>query len=147
MTWQTLLAQKRVKPHKTSRRELEALRRIVDRDLADASIPGLSADRSFATAYSAVLQLAKMAIACTGHRVTGPAYHQTTLAAVRLALGPRIDLLVAYFELCRRKRNKLEYDSAEIVNEDEAQELLQKAREFRAVVQTWTRGSHPPLAR
>jgi len=61
MSWQQLQAHHRVQPHTTSHRELDGLRAIVARDLKDARVPGLSTDRQFATAYNAVLQLAKMA--------------------------------------------------------------------------------------
>ena len=61
MTWQNLLAARRAKRHKTSRQELDGLRAIVERDLKDAAVAGLSEDRRFATAYNAVLQLATMA--------------------------------------------------------------------------------------
>lgn len=40
------------------------MRALIARDLADASLAGLSADRRFATAYNAALQAANMAIAC-----------------------------------------------------------------------------------
>jgi hypothetical protein len=40
------------------------MRALVARDLADAQVPGLSADRRFATTYNAVLQAANMAISC-----------------------------------------------------------------------------------
>jgi len=41
---------------------------VVERDLADASIPQLSPDRRFATAYNAVLQAAKAITYCEGYR-------------------------------------------------------------------------------
>jgi len=44
------------------------LRKLVARDLLDAAVPGLSADRTFATAYNAVLQLSKPALAAAGYR-------------------------------------------------------------------------------
>jgi hypothetical protein len=40
------------------------MRALVARDLADATVAGLSADRRFATAYNAGLLAANMAIAC-----------------------------------------------------------------------------------
>ncbi len=64
------------------------MRAVIKRDLADASIKGLSEDRRFATAYNAALQIAKMAIACAGYRLaTRPGHHRLTLDAARLALG------------------------------------------------------------
>jgi hypothetical protein len=61
-----LLANRRIERHLTSSNELAGLRKPIARDMADASVPGLSADRTFTTAYNAVLQLSKVALACAG---------------------------------------------------------------------------------
>ena len=88
MTWATLLANHDVQPHRTSKHELNDMRALVARDLADARIAGLSADRRFATAYNAALQAAHMAIACAGYRVTAKTgHHKITFYSVNLALG------------------------------------------------------------
>lgn len=70
MTWTQLVANREVQRHRTSKRELDSIRAIILRDLADASVKGVSADRRFATAYNVALQAAKMAIASSGYRVT-----------------------------------------------------------------------------
>jgi hypothetical protein len=78
-----LLASRDVQRHRTSKRELDELRTLVARDLADARVHGLSADRRFATAYNAALQTANMAVACAGYRVTAKTgHHKVTLDAV-----------------------------------------------------------------
>jgi hypothetical protein len=123
--------------------ELEGLRSVIKRDIADAAIPGLSADRCFATAYNAALQSSKMAIACAGYRVSGPGAHQASFEAVQLAVGPGIANLAAYFETCRRKRNTLDYDVAYVTSDAEAAEVLQKADEFRKEVEAWIAKHHP----
>jgi hypothetical protein len=66
MTWTTLLASNDVQRHRTSKQELDGMRALIKRDLADAAVAGLSADRRFATGYNAALQAANMAIACAG---------------------------------------------------------------------------------
>jgi hypothetical protein len=83
-----LLANRRIERHLTSSNELAGLRKFIARDMADASVPGLSADRTFATAYDAVLQLSKMALACAGYRVSAtlPGHHQVTFEAAALIL-------------------------------------------------------------
>ena len=53
MTWTQLLANNEVQRHPTSKKELDRLRAVIRRDLADASLDGASADRRFATAYNA----------------------------------------------------------------------------------------------
>ena len=94
-----------VNTHTTSRQEIENLRELVNRDLKDAEIDGLSDDRRFATAYNAVLQLSKMAITCSGYRVSANkvGHHRTTFEAVKNAIGT-VDVrnLADYFETCRR---------------------------------------------
>jgi hypothetical protein len=99
MSWQPLRNANRVRPHATSKPEPDDLRTVIQRDLHDAAISGLSADRSFATAYNAALQTAKMAIACAGYRVVGQGHHQVSFEAAELAVGARVSNLVAYFEL------------------------------------------------
>ena len=116
---------------------------MVTRDLGDAKISALSADRRFATAYNAALQSAKMAIACAGYRVTGTGAHQISFEAAVLAMGQGVATLTAYFETCRRKRNTLDYDTADIISETEADELVQKADEFHREVEAWIATDHP----
>jgi uncharacterized protein (UPF0332 family) len=138
MGWRTLLASRVVQQHKTSVKEIEGLRQLVTRDLADAAIEGLSADRRFATAYNAVLQLSKMAIACAGYRVTsGAGHHQKSFEAVKIGLGKPSEPLADYFDTCRRKRNLIDYDASEVVTDTEAEELLEKAEEFQEMVEEW----------
>lgn len=143
MTWQQLLAANKVQPHITSLRELTDLRALVARDLNDAALPGLSDDRRFATAYNAILQLGKMVIACSGYRVTGVGHHQTTIAALALAMGSGVSTLVAYFDTCRRKRNILDYDMAQVISSTEAAEILKKANQFQQIVESWIAQHYP----
>jgi uncharacterized protein (UPF0332 family) len=146
MSWQQLLTAHQVQRHTPSRHELDGLRAIVDRDLSDAQVPGLSTDRKFATAYNAVLQLAKMAIACAGYRVVGHGHHLTTFEAVELAMGRSVVRLATYFETCRRKRNMLDYDMANVATDTEVDELLEKAEEFRQLVEQWIVQQYPQFA-
>jgi uncharacterized protein (UPF0332 family) len=144
MTWQQLLNARQVQAHTTSQQELDDLRTVIERDLRDAGIVGLSADRSFATSYNAALQAAKMAIACAGYRVVAKkGHHQATYEAAELAVGPGVSSLLAYFETCRRKRNTVDYDVANVVSDTEAAELLQKAQEFAQEVEAWIAKHHP----
>jgi hypothetical protein len=147
MTWQQLLKTRRAERHRTSKHELDGLRAVVERDLRDASVAGLSDDRRFATAYNCVLQLATMAIACAGYRVTAKqGHHENTFVALELALGPRVANLAKYFNTCRRKRNLVDYNLANVVTETELDELLEKAVELRATIEDWIARNHPQPA-
>ncbi len=146
MTWKKLLTEKRVEAHKTSKQELDDLRSAVERNLHDAAVKGLSADNSFGMAYEAGLLLAKMAIACAGYRVKGLGAHQTTFAALKLAVGPSMAKTASYLERCRRKRNELSYDSAGVVTDTEAAEILAKVRSMQKALEEWIAKNHPALA-
>ena len=113
--------------------------------MADASVDGVSADRRFATAYNAVLQAAKMAIACAGYRVVGAGHHRISFAVVKLAIGKAADAYSDYFDRCRRKRNVIDYDDAFVATETEAKEIMTKAKEFFEVVEHWIAKTHPLL--
>jgi hypothetical protein len=89
VTWTKLLANKEAQRHKTSKKELDNMRALIARDLADAGIAGLSADRRFATAYNAALQAANMAIVCAGYRIMSKVgHHRVSLESTKL-VNPR----------------------------------------------------------
>lgn len=140
-----LLNNRKIRTHNSSVEEIEGLREVVNRDIADASIEALSNDRRFATAYNAVLQSSTMALACAGYRVSsGAGHHLKTFEAIKTAIGTNeAENLTDYFDLCRRKRNNIDYDSAEVVSETEATELLEKAREFQTLVEEWIENNYP----
>lgn len=139
------MADQKIRAHTTSKRELDDLRDIVDRDLQDAAVTGLSTDRRFATAYNAALQTATMAIVCAGYRTTGLAHHQTTFEAAELALGPTSVPMIVYFDTCRRKRNSVDYDRARVASETEANEIATKAQSFYQSVENWITINHQSL--
>lgn len=146
MSWQNLLANGSVNAHTTSQQEIGNLRELVNRDLQDAEIEGLSDDRRFATAYNAVLQLSKMAIACSGYRVSSNkvGHHRTTFEAVKEAIVTQdVENLADYFETCRRKRNLIDYDATEVASETEADELVKKGREFQTIIEDWISDNYP----
>ena len=116
---------------------------MVARDLADADIEELSADRRFATAYNAALQASKMTLACSGYRVTGQGHHQTSFEALDLALGPQASSYANLFETCRRKRNMVDYDMSGITSRTEVDELIRETKDFVAMVEVWISKNHP----
>src|SRR5207249_10728927 len=114
----------------------------------DAQVAGLSADRRFATANNAALQTANMAIACAGYRVTAKTGHQrVTVDAITLALGAAVSFYADYFETCRRKRNVIDYTRSHVATDSEADEIVNKAREFYNIVEAWIEAKFQSLRR
>ena len=110
-TWQQWLAKGDVKTHQTSKQEIENLRALIVRDLADAGIMGLSADRRFATAYNAALQTGTIAIACFGYRVSARSgHHKVTFEDAAAALGEKAVELADYRHVPQEAKRHRLYD-------------------------------------
>ena len=146
MTWTKLLASRDVQRHRTSKKELDDIRALIARDLADAGVAAVSADRRFAAAYNAALLTAHMVIACAGYRVTAKAgHHKVAFDAITLTLGAGASKYAEYFERCRRKR--IDYTRSHVATETEAQEILEKATEFHGFVEAWIDSNYATLRR
>lgn len=147
MSLENLLARGRLKEHKTSIKEITDLLKVVERDIADASIKELSSDRCFATAYNAVLQLATIALYCKGYRPTGTGHHFTVFQTLKHTLGEEGQDLADYFDACRVKRNMTDYDRAGQVPDKEAKELLNEAMIFKRKINDWLLKNYPNFLR
>ena len=148
MSWTKLLASKEAQRHKTSKKELDNIRALIARDLADVAIAGLSADRRFATAHNAALQAANMAIACAGYRIMSKVgHHRVSLESTKLVLRKPAHKYADYFETCRRKRNTIDYTFSNVATETEAKEILVEAIAFYNQVEDWITKSHPALGK
>jgi uncharacterized protein (UPF0332 family) len=146
VTWTSLLASKKAQRHTTSKNELDDMRELIARDLKDAGVTEISADRRFATAYNAALQAANMAVACAGYRISSMSgHHKIALESAQLALGKAANEYADYFETCRRKRNMIDYTRPRMATDTEAKEALQSAREFVELVENWITKNHPAL--
>ena len=146
MTWTKLLANKDAQKRKTSKKELDNMRALIARDLADARLAGLSADRKFATAYNAALQAANMAIACARYRIVSKVgHHRVSLETTKLVLDKPAHKYADYFEACRRKRNTIDYTFSNVATDTESKEIVVQAAEFYNEVENWIAKNHPAL--
>ena len=140
MTWTKLLSNKEAQRHKTSKKELDNMRTLLARDLADAGLAGLSADRRFATAYNAALQAANMAIACAGYRIMSKVgHHRVSLESADLVLRKAAHNYADYFETCRRKRNTIDYTFSTSPRRPKRRRSLSKPLGFTAKSKTGSR--------
>jgi len=145
MRLQQLLDSGRLRQLRTSPREIADLLLIVERDTADARIDGLSADRRFATAYNAALQLATIVLRAEGYRTLGTAHHHTTIRALPLVLGDDVIETTDYLDACRSRRNTVDYDGIGIATQEDVTELLSEVEVLQAVVKQWLCEQHPEL--
>lgn len=137
MSLKRLLSSGNLRRQASSVEEIADLIEVVERDLKDASLKGLSPDRRFATAYNAVLQLAVMVLRSEGYRTSGMGHHATAFKALPLIMGKEVRERADYFDACRSKRNVTDYGKAGEVSESEADELLAEAQDFKEEVLAW----------
>jgi len=147
MTFERLVREQRVVREPTARDEIEELRALVRRYLADAAIEELSPDGRFERAYGAARTLATMVVRASGYRVRQPGAHYNTFLALEAADPKAFADYVAYFDICRTLRNELSYESAEVISETELAEILRKVPEFKEAGECWVTKNHPELGR
>ena len=145
MSLQSLLAEGKLRPHRTSAKEIAELLQMVDRDLADTAFPQISADRRYATTYNAALALATIMLRASGYRSTGVGHHWTTIQSLPEIAGPQAQARADYLDNCRTRRNLADYSRAGVIAGTEAEELLAEAEAFRRDVLEWLRVNYASL--
>jgi hypothetical protein len=142
---QRFLAERRLRREKCDPGEIRRLFQVAGRDLSDSNVAGLSADRRFATAYNAALQLATAVLRAEGYRTAGVGHHATAIVSLRLIVGAEVDELADYLDACRSKRNTVDYDGVGVATEADVVELIGEVEALRAVVVAWLAERHPEL--
>jgi len=133
-----------LKPHRTSRKEISSLLRIVERDLSDAQ-GDISSDWRFGIAYNAALKLCRILLSAEGYRPSHELQHYRTLAALPEILGEPKKADAEYLDDCRKKRNIVEYDYIGGASEQDANELIEFVKDLRDEVINWLKKNHPEL--
>jgi hypothetical protein len=136
-----------LKPHKTSKEEIGNLLAIVERELKDAAISGLSADARFVMTYNAALKLCTILLSASGYRTGGNRAHYHTLEALPLILGQDLRSDADYLSSCLSKRNHAEYDYVDVVGESDVEELIQATKELKEKVLVWLKKEHFELTK
>jgi len=136
-----LLNQGKLRPHKTSEKEINNLLGLAKRDINDAKVKEISTDRRFAIAYNAVLQLATILLYRKGYKPEGAGHHFTIFQAMKEVMGASYYKLADYFDSCRAKRNVTDYGYVGGISEAEVEELVREAERFLEVILNWLRNS------
>ena len=133
-----------LKAHKTSRKEIELLFAVFERDIKDAGTEDLSADGRFTTAYNAALMAARAALAASGYRTSGEGGHYWTIQSLAFTL--QLDTsAITKFNKFRQKRNISDYEMIGMVSEQEVSEMVALAKTLHETVVAWLKNNHPQL--
>jgi hypothetical protein len=144
MSLAELAKEGRFKPHQASKAEIRQLLALFARDLADAQVVDLSADRKFATAYGAALTVAIAALAASGYRAASEGHHYWTIQSLKFTLD--IDTAtVEKLNIFRQKRNIADYEQIGMASEKEVNAMLELAKALRLSLAEWLKNNHPEL--
>jgi uncharacterized protein (UPF0332 family) len=136
MTYERLIKDRRIKAYKSSEMEIKRLLEIAKRDLATAeSMVDINPDWSYTISYNAILQSSRALMLRKGYRPRGSNQHATVVQFIQETLGAEQRKYVVLFDQMRRKRNRLIYDAANLVDANECKQALTLAQEFVAILQ------------
>jgi len=128
--------------------EVRNLISVVDRELADAGISGLSDDGRFTHAYDAALILCKLALHVTGFELQKrvPGHHALWINSLEFTLGGGNvrDVMFHLLKSSKLRHTGL-YDHAGVVQKGDADDLLEVARQLRVDMAAWLRSKHAAL--
>ncbi|MCI0457733.1 MAG: hypothetical protein L0Z62_12245 [Gemmataceae bacterium] len=133
--------------HQATVAEVRNLLGVVDRELADAGVSGLSDDGRFTHAYDAALLLCKLALHASGFEVQkrAPGHHALWINSLEFTLGDTHKATVIHLSKSSKLRNTTLYDHTGVVQKQDADDLLEAARQLRTDVLNWLRSQQPAL--
>jgi hypothetical protein len=143
MSFQTWVDYGWLKTHQSSPEEIGNLFGIIDRDLKDCEVPGLSPDARLERAYNAALQCATVALFASGYRASSRDNHYKVIESLEMTLQDKA--VKQRLDRFRAKRNKLNYEMAGAVSDGEVEEMVSLAKELRPRVRAWLERNHPAL--
>ena len=119
---------------------------IADREIADGALAGISPDGRFDHAYGAVRALCVAALHACGYGLPKSGRtHERVIESLRLTLGGKWAKETDFFDRARRMRHQTLYDSAGIIQDADASDLLGAAMKLRAGLEAWLKANHPNL--
>jgi len=130
--------------HATSRDEIADLIGVMERDISDSQVPGLSADWRLNIAYNAALQAATVALYACGFRASREAHHYRIIQSLKFTLKPNKDV-VRQLDQFRKKRNRSDYERSGEISDAEAKEMLELASWLKDAVIEWLSQDYPEL--
>lgn len=139
MTLENLLAIHKLQRFEPSPAGIQRLLAAAERNLADADLPGLSAENRFDAAYKAIMQCAMVGLWANGYRTATnqPGHHQTALQILPKTLGVEQDVVIV-LDALRKQRNLNDYEGDPVADAVLA-ECLRQAVQLLAHTRQWLR--------
>ena len=112
-----------LKRHEASPGEIENLLGIVERELRDATVEGISLDAKLGMLYNATLKLADVALRRAGYRATGSRHHYYVSNSIPLTMGDEWTRETRFLAEIQKLRHRADYESVGVATEIQVTEL------------------------
>ena len=145
MTLENLLAIHRLQLFEATPAGIQRLLAAAERNLADARLPGLSAENRFDAAYKTLMQCAMIGLWANGYRTSTsqPGHHQTALQTLPKTMNVGQDTVIV-LDALRRQRNLNDYEGDPIADAA-VTECLVQADTLLAHARQWLQAHRPDL--
>lgn len=145
MTLENLLAIHRLQMFEATPAGIQRLLAAAERNLADARLPGLSAENRFDAAYKTLMQCAMIGLWANGYRTSTsqPGHHQTALQTLPKTMNVGQDTVIV-LDALRRQRNLNDYEGDPIADAA-VTECLVQADALLAHARQWLQAHRPDL--
>ena len=145
MTLENLLAIHRLQQFEATPAGIQRLLAAAERNLADARLPGLSAENRFDAAYKTLMQCAMIGLWANGYRTSTsqPGHHQTALQTLPKTMNVGQDTVIV-LDALRRQRNLNDYEGDPIADAA-VTECLVQADALLAHARQWLQAHRPDL--
>ena len=145
MTLENLLAIHRLQLFEATPAGIQRLLAAAERNLADARLPGLSAENRFDAAYKTLMQCAMIGLWANGYRTSTsqPGHHQTALQTLPKTMNVGQDTVIV-LDALRRQRNLNDYEGDPIADAA-VTECLVQADALLAHARQWLQAHRPDL--
>ena len=134
-----------LRAHQATPQEVGDLLALAERDLKDCKSKGLSDDWRFNIAYNAALQASNAALVASGYAVAkGDSNHFRVIQSLAHKIGLDANS-IADFDDRRKRRSMSVYDAAGVITRQEANQIIDFAKDLVARVKQWLTAQHPEL--
>ncbi len=133
MNLDELLSNKMIAKVASSRKQVEDIMKVAERDLKAAkdNLANGYADWALNIGYNAMLQAGRVLMLSRGYRPVGEAKHVAVIEFVKSEYSKQIPAHVLYvFSKTRKKRHRAIYEEVEIVSDSEARTVITSAEQF-----------------
>lgn len=133
--------------HEATVAEVRSLLGVADREIHDSGVSGLSDEGRFTHAYDAALLLCKLALHASGFELPkrSQGHHSLWINSLEYSLGQEQKATLIHLSKSSKLRHTSLYEQTGVIQKQDADDLLEAAKQLRADVLAWLRSRHPTL--